>query len=281
MTPRAGAGPRPPREERRDGRRIAQLFRKYRGLEEVRCCNLEQILADDDIELAESDWDATGYAACLVRIPGSSGIMLPNGQSGGRRRFSIAHELGHFHIPSHGDVSGFCSYSDMNAREGNNAKGREWEANDFASELLMPAHLFGTDADARSISVASAAELAAPALYDVSRMAAALRIVQTTRQAAALVVSSNGRVQWSVKSDAFRISLPGPRERVHHDTMASSGLRGLEMSDRPLAVPIAAWAQNVRAIQGELLESAYRIDSQEQIVSLLWHVDGDPDSDDD
>jgi hypothetical protein len=219
----------------------------------------------------------------LYRTPGWSGILLPKSQTGGRRRFSIAHELGHYHIPTHSHVEGFCTDADLRATE-SDSRLQEWEANDFAAELLMPHKLFGADADARSISMASAIELAGPSLYDVSLLAASLRMVQTTRQAGAIVVSANGRVSWSRKSDNFRLWLPGPGDHLHHDTMAAAAYRRVEASEEPRPVPIAAWADSRRQARGELLESVYRIDSQEQVVSLLWHVeddDGDDQDDDD
>lgn len=268
------------REERRDGRRIAQLFRQARGLQEVRCCSLEAILEEDEIELATFDQEHPGCAACLYRTPGYSGIMLPKGQTGGRRRFSIAHELGHFHIPTHADVSGYCRDLDLLALEGSAAR-KEWEANDFASELLMPHRLFSADAAARDISIRSAIELADSGMYDVSLMAAALRMVQTTRQPAALVVSANGRVTWTAKSENFRLWLPGSGDRVHHDTMAAAAYRRVETSEEPRPVPVTAWADSRRRRPGELLESVYRIDRQEQIVSLLWHTEGEDGDDQD
>jgi Zn-dependent peptidase ImmA (M78 family) len=277
--PRARPRPRP-REERRDGRRIALLYREQRGLVDTRCCNLEELLEQDDIVLAHSDSERPGYAACLIKTDGVCGIILPNGQSGGRRRFSIAHELGHCYIPSHSNVSGFCSDADLRVSESDKNL-QEWEANDFAAELLMPRKLFGADADARGISIASAIELAGAGFYDVSVMAAALRVVDTTRERAALVVSSNSRVMWSKKSENFRLWLPGYGDRLDHDTMASASFRRVETSERPKPVPLEAWARRSRTGRGELLESTYRIDSQEQVVSLLWYVEDDPELGDD
>lgn len=273
------SSPTSAREQCRDGRRIAQLFRRARGLEDVRCCNLESILTEDEIELSRSEFASPGFAACLLRTPGWSGILLPRDQVGGRRRFSIAHELGHFHIPSHADVSGLCSDADLHAME-NGTRVKEWEANDFAAELLMPQRLFAADAAARDISIATALELSGEAWYDVSVMAAALRMVHTTTQPAALVVSTNGRVSWHVRSDAFPFWLPGAKGRLHHDTLAAAGFRRVEISEQPLPVPTAAWHQGRRTIRGELLESTYRIDRLEQIVSLLWHVETDAEIDD-
>lgn len=246
----------------------------------MRCCNLDQLLADDEIELIESDCVSPGYTASLVRTEGLCGIILASGQTGGRRRFSIAHELGHYHIPSHRGASGSCSESDMRASEGSAAL-QEWEANDFASELLMPERLFTADAAGRDVSIRSVIELADASMYDVSLMAAGLRLVQTTREAAAVVVSANGRILWSSKSDNFRLRLPGSGDRVHHDTMAAAAYRRVETSEQPRPVPIAAWADSARRARGELLESVYRIDSQEQIVSLLWHVEDDDGDDQD
>lgn len=60
-------------------------------------------------------------------------IFLPKGSSRGRENFTIAHELGHFFL--HRD-NGETSFS----RQGSNRK--EWEANWFAAELLMPKQEF-------------------------------------------------------------------------------------------------------------------------------------------
>ncbi len=268
------SSPRKSRDEHREGRRIAKLFRKACSLQDVRCCNLEAILEEDEIALENFEQEHPGCAACLYRTPGWSGILLPKAQIGGRRRFSIAHELGHFHIPSHADVSGYCQDSDLLADEGSAGR-KEWEANDFASELLMPQRLFTTDASARDVSIRSVIELADASMYDVSLLAASRRLVQTTRESAAIVVSANGRLLWSRKSDNFRLWLPGSGDRLHHDTMAAAAYRRIETSEEPRPVPIAAWGESPRRASGELLESVYRIDSQEQIVSVLWHVEAD------
>ena len=88
---------------RRRGRDVARLFRQVRGLSDVRACSLDSILEDDQLELFELETENPGFTASLVRAAGiaGGGIALARGQDGGRRRFSIAHELGHFHIPSH------------------------------------------------------------------------------------------------------------------------------------------------------------------------------------
>src|ERR1700676_312683 len=62
-----------------------------------------------------------------------------------RRRFTIAHELGHFLMPLHGP-NAQCAKVDMSiltTKDSNRA--REAEANRFAAALLMPRELFLRD----------------------------------------------------------------------------------------------------------------------------------------
>jgi hypothetical protein len=274
---RSSAGPREGRV--RDGQRIARLFRQSRGLLDVRACNLDEILLEDQLELAESWFPESSYAAALIRSPDwkGGGIMLPKGQDGGRRRFSIAHELGHYHIPSHSSVNGFCSDADMRARS-SDSRQREWEANDFAAELLMPHALFSADVGKREISAATAIDLAGVEMYNVSVMAAAWRVIQTTRERAAIVVSTGGTITWAARSSAFSFSLMERNQALHPDSVAAAAFRKGGITDRPTRVPVVAWTDSVRPIGGELLESSYGIPSLNQIVSILWHVDADEDA---
>ncbi|MET0181006.1 MAG: ImmA/IrrE family metallo-endopeptidase [Novosphingobium sp.] len=65
--------------------------------------------------------DTDGFEAALVTDPckASGDILIASGRSSGRRRFSIAHELGHFLIPIHvpsADRCRLCSTDDLLAR---------------------------------------------------------------------------------------------------------------------------------------------------------------------
>lgn len=83
--------------------------------------------------------------ALLTDTARSRGIILVNQQaSRKRRRFTVAHELGHFLLASHiPDADGrfLCSRADMSrmtAKEGDRRTRMEVEANRFASLLLIP-----------------------------------------------------------------------------------------------------------------------------------------------
>ncbi len=113
------------------------------------------------------------------------GIFLAPGEDTGRKRSSIAHELGHFHIPSHArtgaDGIGYCADRDMRTRS-RDGRHQEWEANDFAAELLMPRKLFAADAERFDVSIAGVQRLAAEDMYNVSVTAAAWRLMPTRRR---------------------------------------------------------------------------------------------------
>lgn len=266
----------------RDGRRIAQLFRQARQLGDVRPCELNPILAEDEIEVVESRLSDPGYTACLVRnsMGLGAGILLARGQDEGRRRFSIAHELGHFHIPTHRqrDIQGYCADRDMRARD-TDANRVEWEANDFAAELLMPTRLFAADAARLDVSFAAVQHLAGTSMYDVSLTAAAWRLVQTTREQCTLVVSAGGLVEWVARSASFRLPLTERQQRVHPESLAASAFRGEGPEPHPRPVPLSCWVDARFPVRGELLESTHVIPRLGQVLSLLWLVEADDEND--
>lgn len=265
-----------PSAAERDGLRIARLFRQARGLTESRPCDLEAILATDDIEVAESALSDPGYTACLIRRldPPGGGIVLAPGQNSGRRRFSIAHELGHFHIPRHRSAGDLlqCLEPDLRARS-QDVKRIEWEANDFATEVLMPARLFRVDARDRDISFRSVYELASPAMYDVSVTAAAWRVVQTSREACALVVCQAGRIAWVVRSSSFPFLILEKGQAPQPTTHAAAVLRGETVNEDPRAVEAFSWIDGPAVAQCDPFESTHLIPKLDQVLSLLWIPD--------
>lgn len=261
----------------REGQRIARLFRQARDLDETRACNLDSILAEDDLEIVDSRCADPGYTACLIRspldLPGGI-ISLAPGQEGGRRRFSIAHELGHYHIPKHRKFTPSCTDSDLRAR-GHDARQVEWEANDFAAELLMPWRLFSLDVDARDPSFESVLELASRDFYDVSITAAAWRLVQTTSEACALVVTVDGVVEWIARSRSFQYSMAERRQRIRSGTVAAAVFSGERPESKPERVDWHEWLDHGPGSGAEVWESTHAIPSLRQVLSLVWVIGGD------
>ena len=106
-----------------------------------------QLCRDLDIEDIQ-DLDTDGFEGGLITdTERSRGVILARKAHPYRRRFTIAHELGHFLIPTHvPDTLGrfLCSREDMRLLSAveHDRRGRmEVEANRFASLILISAAL--------------------------------------------------------------------------------------------------------------------------------------------
>jgi hypothetical protein len=279
-SPNRGAASKPSERGARAGRDIAQLFRKVRldaTARGRRRCDLDPLLKEDQLEVCESEHSDCGYAACLLRVPGGGGgIMIAAGQDPGRRRFSLAHELGHYHIPSHHGVGValYCADSDLRARA-SDARRLEWEANDFAAELLMPFRLFSEDVRNRDATFAVAQSLAGDTMYDVSVTAAAWRLVETTSEACALVVSVDGNIEWAVRSSAWNQPLPERHRPLPAASLAAAVTRGELSVPKGEQVDPMAWLSSadgrwVASAATQLVESTHVVTRLGQVLSLLW-----------
>jgi Zn-dependent peptidase ImmA (M78 family) len=133
----------------------------------------------------------------------SSGSIAYSEASGAeRRRFTIAHEIGHFLIPWHG-ANAQCAVADMGVlRSKNTRKSTEAEANRFAAALLTPTTLFKRDIV--SLGVPETEHLVALGRkYRVSKEMAARRYTELCDHCCAVIFSHRSIVRYSVKSRYF------------------------------------------------------------------------------
>lgn len=155
---------------------------------------------------------STGFDGALVRIANRpSGIIaVRKNMEDPRKRFTIAHEIGHFVLPGHGEESRICDEEEIDAPadEDNDEANKdnndlEQAANKFAAELLMPSPVIRRIVTKCGISI-DTCEFVSD-LFQVSLTAAAARCVEETPQylRPALVVSKKGMVKYFVKSLGF------------------------------------------------------------------------------
>lgn len=141
--------------------------------------------------------------------------------SDGRRRFTIAHELGHFllHRDQAPDGGFQCSQEDMGRWDYENGQ-QEAEANRFAARLLMPLDDFRERVPPQElVTLQLIGDLAADR-YGVSLMAAVLQWLDFTTRRVVFVCSKDGFVLWAKsstpawKSGAFIRTRSGPAFEV-------------------------------------------------------------------
>jgi len=146
-------------------------------------------------------------------VQGSSGMLMRHGnefaisyathiQSEGFRRFSIAHELGHYLLAGH--VEALFESSDVHeSHAGFVSNSRyEREADDFAAGLLMPSFLFRKSIQQLDDGLGAIEALANN--YKASLTAAAIRYVELTDSCSVVVQSLGRTVEWAAMSDSFR-----------------------------------------------------------------------------
>ena len=161
---------------------------------------IEQLCQQLDItSIGELDTD--GFEAALItdEFKSAGAILIARDRSRQRRRFSIAHELGHFLIPAHlprpGEQS-LCSAEQLcmtDIGEQNRRRRMEAEANRFAALLLMPPPMLRAELQRiRQPNVTDIIRLAR--LFDVSKDAMGRAYADYSREAVAIVVIRNGKV---------------------------------------------------------------------------------------
>lgn len=199
--------------------------------------------SDEIFEVRAANIDS--FEGGLFQIEGRGWALLYNEQFGsaGRVRFTQAHELGHYLL--HREVQGTfqCTQGDMVQRSPDQAP-LEFEANTFASHLLMPMKQFRACTAGAAIDFDQLSDAANK--FGVSLTAAALRWVQSTEESAMLVMARDGYMLWSVSSEKARdngafFPTRGRTVAVPPESIAASATKGTRGGEH---VPLAAWFEH-------------------------------------
>ncbi len=118
-----------------------------------------------------------------------------------RTRFSIAHELGHYHLEHHHAylTHGGKSHASINEFRSKNLI--EKEADAFAASLLLPTDFVKPIVNSGELSVARLEDIAKD--FETSLVSTAIRSVQLSHFPCALVGIRQSAVAWTFPSDAL------------------------------------------------------------------------------
>ena len=121
--------------------------------------------------------------------------------SEGRKRFTVAHEFGHYLLHRHQQEEFACGASDIETSgEGKGSRDIEKEADDFATTLLMPLDDFRRQVDGETVSFDLLGHCADR--YGVSLTAAAIRWLEIAPKRAVLVASRDDHMLWASSNEA-------------------------------------------------------------------------------
>ena len=147
---------------------------------------------------------SSGISGALVKIDNDFAIAYATHiESPGFRRFSVGHELGHLHIPGHAEALLPAGKAMHESRAGYRSENpHEREADEFSANLLMPKRLF--QAAMRRAGDGLSAILKLAELCETSRLATAIRYVNLTSEAMAIVVSEGQTLRYAFLSDELK-----------------------------------------------------------------------------
>lgn len=138
--------------------------------------------------------------AYTLIINGKKRILLnKNIKTETRINFTLAHELGHYFIPSHLEPLYGCNVSDIVSTMNLNDEKVEKEADIFASELLLPSTLIKDNSDLKSFKdIIDVSER-----YGISIQAAAIKIIEHTDDVVCFICCKNKSIKWYIISSIF------------------------------------------------------------------------------
>ena len=241
--------------------------------------SIEDIAARRDLFVADGD------------LHGADGRTVPHEGAGiirirrsitqtQRRRFVIAHELGHWVLHQRQGGISSCSERDMLKYETGSP---EAEANYFASEILMPGKLVRSLCNVPP-SFAAIENVARRCTTTLT--SSAIRFVQLSPEACAIVWSEDSKVKWAVRSADFGGWIERGRTLSSY-CHAGDVFRGKRLPAGAQPVPQHAWIETSgpRLHGGrDLQEETRAFSTLGATLTLLWFPvsrDNDDRDDDD
>ncbi|MBF5039898.1 ImmA/IrrE family metallo-endopeptidase [Methylophilus sp. 13] len=238
-------------------RRLLEL-----GIHSPNEIDLEAIAWDEGVRVQYKE--LIGCEARLVGYNNRAIVTIRNQSDQRRKRFSLAHELGHWNY--HRGRSFECRVDDW--IEGYTVKpAEEREADTYASELLMPKYMFEPVAKKLKRPTFDGVKQLADA-FNTSITATAIRLVNINAWPLVLVChSKNGRVWFNRSKDVPERWFP--QKELSQDSMAFDQLFANEARVRAQKATADTWFDNHEAERYEIIEDAIKI-SNDRVLSLLW-----------
>ena len=231
----------------------------------------------DDIELdviafqeglVIKDKPLVGCEANLIEFGDKGIITVAPGVPVERRRFSIAHEIGHWE--QHRGRSFSCRVEERALDKA--AKSTEREADDYASLLLMPANLFKEAITSKKGEVSLALINGLGSIFRTSFPAAAIRYVELSGEPVVLVFNGTDDPKrwWSSRSKRVPEHRWVMRE-INPDTYAHDLLPAAPGTKLQGKMPAEVWFDGVPEDVYQVMELSVR--RQEGVYTLLHLVD--------
>lgn len=235
--------------------------------------DLHEIAKIDGIDIQEIP--AENFEGTLVVIDDSAIIGVSNSiRESGRKRFTIAHEFGHYYIPTHRkNKSSFsCTGDDLNTY--NEKDGAEYEANEFAADLLMPEDIFRERIKKENLDYDLLTKLTDE--FDTSLTATSIKYGEFKREYA-VIYSTDSKICWFRKNDFPYFISYG---KLGDESIAINFFNGDDLPTTFQAVPATAWLDNDRLSNDkEIEELSISLPYYNSVLTFLFTVVDDEEED--
>lgn len=163
-----------------------------------------EIAEQEDIAVEAKDPEMDGVSGCIVFNNDGAGIIYSTRiRNEGFRRFTVAHELGHYFLDGHPEEilkSGGFHPSRAGFTQGDSSI--ELEADHFASGLLMPSNLVRDVLSSNDVGIPGISALSSEA--ETSLTSAAIRASECALYPMAVIVSQDSNVCYGFVSESFK-----------------------------------------------------------------------------
>lgn len=162
-----------------------------------------------------------------------------------RINFTLAHELGHYFIPTHLEPLYACNVNELLSTQYLDNPREEKEADIFASKLLLPSELAKEYSNIESLTdIQNVAQN-----YDISIPTTAIRLVKLSYDLVAFICCKNNRIDWIITSQGFKehlkirdlVKLPPPEWSTFNTCIEKN--KKISKSK----IPAYTWLENVES----------------------------------
>ncbi|MEM9010643.1 MAG: ImmA/IrrE family metallo-endopeptidase [Pseudomonadota bacterium] len=238
----------------------AERHLKSLGISEPNEIDLEDIAFDQGAEVRFCD--LSGCEADILGFKERAIISVDRNRGWKRKRFSIAHELGHWH--HHRGKKLQCRVEEYQPKHRTYA---ERTANSYAASLLMPSYMVMPRArDHKRLTFAVVERFAQE--FRTSLSATAIRLVEADVWPCMLIQHSRSGRKWFTQARMFH-NRWFPQNELDADTSAFDVVFGQAEGDRfPRLIGADAWFDRQEAHRYELYEQAIRVGEGEALILL-------------
>jgi len=232
-----------------------------------------------DFTLEEMSY-SLGVIIKELPIKGSEGRILIKGDTGiislnssithpGKKNYIIAHELGHFIL--HKNITPLFLDTNKTLAEWYKNGVHEQQANEFASELLMPSQLFKDKVAGKKLNTDMIKEIAA--YFNVSMTAAFLKYRHLGSFPVMIIFIEDSFIKWKQASNDFPFSFLAIDSKVPAWTVAGDFFDGKGLEANPVKVDAVEWFPQDFQIKykqnWKLWEQCFKV-SENGLISCLW-----------